>query len=53
MYARNFLVSKDPPFKPILLDFGLTKNLSFSKKQALVKMFLVCVKVFGLIFLNL
>jgi aarF domain-containing kinase len=53
VYAGNFLVSKEPPFKPILLDFGLTKTLSFSKKQALAKMLLACAEVSGLIFLNL
>ena len=45
----NFLVSKEPPHRPILLDFGLTKKLSNSFKQALAKMFLasaeVCAKV--------
>ncbi|CAM6051335.1 unnamed protein product [Sphagnum compactum] len=41
-HPGNFLVSKEPPFKPILLDFGLTKTLSFSKKQALAKMLLAC-----------
>ncbi len=51
VYAGNFLVSKEPPFKPILLDFGLTKTLSFSKKQALAKMLLACAEVSGLIFL--
>jgi aarF domain-containing kinase len=53
VYAGNFLVSKEPPFKPILVDFGLTKSLPFSKKQALAKMLLACAKVSGLIFLNL
>jgi aarF domain-containing kinase len=52
-HPGNFLVSKEPPFKPILLDFGLTKTLSFSKKQALAKMLLACAEVSGLIFLNL
>jgi aarF domain-containing kinase len=42
-------VSQEPPFKPVLLDFGLTKRLPFSKKQALVKMLLACSKVSGLI----
>lgn len=41
----NFLVSKVPPFKPILLDFGLTKTLTFTKKQALAKMLLACAEV--------
>jgi hypothetical protein len=53
VYAGNLLVSKGPLFKPILLDFDLAKNLSFSRKQALVKMFLTCAEVFGLIFLNI
>lgn len=41
----NFLVSKEPPHRPILLDFGLTKSLSSSMKQALAKMFLASVEV--------
>ncbi|KAJ0044507.1 hypothetical protein Pint_05334 [Pistacia integerrima] len=36
----NFLVSKEAPHRPILLDFGLTKKLSNSVKQALAKMLL-------------
>ncbi|KAG8043639.1 hypothetical protein GUJ93_ZPchr0458g22844 [Zizania palustris] len=28
----NFLVSKEPPHKPILLDFGLTKRISQSMR---------------------
>ncbi|PIN15324.1 putative unusual protein kinase [Handroanthus impetiginosus] len=39
-HPGNFLVSKSPPHRPILLDFGLTKGLSSSMKQALAKMFL-------------
>ncbi|KAF3446469.1 hypothetical protein FNV43_RR11648 [Rhamnella rubrinervis] len=39
-HPGNFLVSKEPPHRPILLDFGLTKRLSCSMKQALAKMFL-------------
>ncbi|KAK4558841.1 hypothetical protein RGQ29_008199 [Quercus rubra] len=39
-HPGNFLVSKEPPHRPILLDFGLTKKLSISVKQALAKMFL-------------
>jgi aarF domain-containing kinase len=39
-HPGNFLVSKEPPHRPILLDFGLTKKLSSSFKQALAKMFL-------------
>ncbi|CAK9185542.1 unnamed protein product [Ilex paraguariensis] len=39
-FSGNFLVSKEPPHRPILLDFGLTKMLSSSMKQALAKMFL-------------
>ncbi|KAI5673036.1 hypothetical protein M9H77_13400 [Catharanthus roseus] len=39
-HPGNFLVSKEPPHRPILLDFGLTKSLSSSMKQALAKMFL-------------
>ncbi|KAG0473953.1 hypothetical protein HPP92_015810 [Vanilla planifolia] len=42
--AGNFLVSKEPPYRPILLDFGLTKSLSSPMKQALAKMFLACVE---------
>lgn len=41
----NFLVSKEPPHRPILLDFGLTKLLSSSLKQALAKMFLAAAEV--------
>ena len=44
-YAGNFLVSKEPPHRPILLDFGLTKKLSISVKQALAKMFLASAEV--------
>ncbi|KAJ6856164.1 hypothetical protein NC651_037905 [Populus alba x Populus x berolinensis] len=36
----NFLVSEEPPHRPILLDFGLTKRISSSMKQSLAKMFL-------------
>ncbi|KAK9279719.1 hypothetical protein L1049_013401 [Liquidambar formosana] len=39
-HPGNFLVSKESPHRPILLDFGLTKLLSSSMKQALAKMFL-------------
>ncbi|XP_031130222.1 uncharacterized protein LOC116031982 [Ipomoea triloba] len=39
-HPGNFLVSKEHPHRPILLDFGLTKLLSNSTKQALAKMFL-------------
>ncbi|XP_057477288.1 uncharacterized protein LOC130764990 [Actinidia eriantha] len=39
-HPGNFLVSKDAPHRPILLDFGLTKLLSSPMKQALAKMFL-------------
>ncbi|KAJ6812276.1 uncharacterized protein M6B38_149255 [Iris pallida] len=41
-HPGNFLVSKEPPYRPILLDFGLTKAISNSMKQALAKMFLAC-----------
>ena len=41
----NFLVSKEPPHRPILLDFGLTKKLSNPFKQALAKMFLASAEV--------
>ncbi|XP_042392295.1 uncharacterized protein LOC121983739 isoform X2 [Zingiber officinale] len=41
-HPGNFLVSKEPPHRPILLDFGLTKSISRSMKQALAKMFLAC-----------
>ncbi|KAL3498205.1 hypothetical protein ACH5RR_040937 [Cinchona calisaya] len=43
-HPGNFLVSKEPPHRPILLDFGLTKSLSSSMKQALAKMFLASVE---------
>lgn len=39
-HPGNFLVSKEPPHRPILLDFGLTKSISSSMKHALAKMFL-------------
>ncbi|XVE71386.1 hypothetical protein DITRI_Ditri10aG0146500 [Diplodiscus trichospermus] len=39
-HPGNFLVSKQAPHRPVLLDFGLTKKLSSSTKQALAKMFL-------------
>ncbi|KAK4591570.1 hypothetical protein RGQ29_021679 [Quercus rubra] len=39
-HPGNFLASKEPPHRPILLDFGLTKKLSIPIKQALAKMFL-------------
>ncbi|KAG8636469.1 uncharacterized protein LOC110602898 [Manihot esculenta] len=39
-HPGNFLVSKEPPHHPVLLDFGLTKKISTSMKQALAKMFL-------------
>ncbi|XP_047176518.1 protein ACTIVITY OF BC1 COMPLEX KINASE 8, chloroplastic-like isoform X2 [Vigna umbellata] len=39
-HPGNFLVSKESPHRPILLDFGLTKRLSSTIKQALAKMFL-------------
>ncbi|XP_052170060.1 uncharacterized protein LOC127786603 [Diospyros lotus] len=39
-HPGNFLVNKEPPHRPILLDFGLTKSLSSPMKQALAKMFL-------------
>ncbi|KAI4316173.1 hypothetical protein L6164_024179 [Bauhinia variegata] len=39
-HPGNFLVSKESPHRPILLDFGLTKKLSNSFKQAVAKMFL-------------
>ncbi|KAK9077791.1 hypothetical protein SSX86_006129 [Deinandra increscens subsp. villosa] len=39
-HPGNFLVSREPPHHPILLDFGLTKLLSSSVKYALAKMFL-------------
>ncbi|OAY83343.1 putative aarF domain-containing protein kinase 1 [Ananas comosus] len=41
-HPGNFLVSKEPPHRPILLDFGLTKSISSSMKRALAKMFLAC-----------
>ncbi|CAL0323221.1 unnamed protein product [Lupinus luteus] len=39
-HPGNFLVSKESPHRPILLDFGLTKKLSNTIKQGLAKMFL-------------
>lgn len=44
-FTGNFLVSKEAPHRPILLDFGLTKSLSFPMKQALAKMFLASAEV--------
>ncbi|CAL9762078.1 unnamed protein product [Musa acuminata subsp. burmannicoides] len=41
-HPGNFLVCKEHPNRPILLDFGLTKSISSSMKQALAKMFLAC-----------
>ncbi|KAJ0045585.1 hypothetical protein Pint_05325 [Pistacia integerrima] len=41
-HPGNFLVSKEAPHRPILLDFGLTKKLSDSVKQALAKFLLAC-----------
>lgn len=38
-------MSKESPHRPILLDFGLTKKLSSTIKQALAKMFLSSVEV--------
>ncbi|KAJ0044512.1 hypothetical protein Pint_05339 [Pistacia integerrima] len=38
--AGNFLVSKEAPHRPILLDFGLTKKVSSSMRQGLAKMLL-------------
>ncbi|KAG8656749.1 hypothetical protein MANES_03G001800v8 [Manihot esculenta] len=43
-HPGNFLVSKEPPHRPVLLDFGLTKKISSSMKQALAKMFLASVE---------
>ncbi|KAI5394035.1 uncharacterized protein LOC127097645 [Lathyrus oleraceus] len=43
-HPGNFLVSKESPHRPILLDFGLTKKLSSTIKQALAKMFLSSVE---------
>lgn len=43
-HPGNFLVSKEPPHRPILLDFGLTKSLSSPIKRALAKMFLASVE---------
>lgn len=45
LLAGNFLVSKQAPHRPILLDFGLTKLLSSPMKQALAKMFLASAEV--------
>ncbi|XP_065874680.1 uncharacterized protein [Euphorbia lathyris] len=43
-HPGNFLVSKEPPNRPILLDSGLTKKISSTLKQALAKMFLASVE---------
>ncbi|KAL5988872.1 hypothetical protein ACLOJK_026974 [Asimina triloba] len=43
-HPGNFLVSREAPHRPILLDFGLTKSISSSMRQALAKMFLACVE---------
>ncbi|XP_058009946.1 uncharacterized protein LOC110636745 isoform X2 [Hevea brasiliensis] len=39
-HPGNFLVSKEPPHRPVLLDFGFAKKISTSTKQALAKLFL-------------
>ncbi|XP_074286826.1 uncharacterized protein LOC141612026 [Silene latifolia] len=39
-HPGNFLVSKEFPHRPVLLDFGLTKSLPATTKQALAKMLL-------------
>ena len=52
-FVGNFLVSKEPPHKPILLDFGLTKRISQSMKQALAKMFLSCAEVCNILILQI
>ncbi|XP_031280091.1 protein ACTIVITY OF BC1 COMPLEX KINASE 8, chloroplastic-like [Pistacia vera] len=39
-HPGNFLVSKEAPHRPILLDFGLTKKVSCSMRQGLAKMLL-------------
>lgn len=39
-HPGNFLVSKEFPHRPVLLDFGLTKSLPIATKQALAKMLL-------------
>ncbi|KAH7365518.1 hypothetical protein KP509_18G032400 [Ceratopteris richardii] len=44
-HPGNFLVSKSPPHQPILLDFGLTKDLSTTMKQGLAKMLLAAAEV--------
>ncbi|KMT17760.1 hypothetical protein BVRB_2g035090 isoform A [Beta vulgaris subsp. vulgaris] len=43
-HPGNFLVSKQFPHRPILLDFGLTKSLPTTTKQALAKMLLAAVE---------
>ena len=43
-------MSKEPPHRPILLDFGLTKSISGPMKQALAKMFLASVEVHMIIY---
>ncbi|EFJ33839.1 hypothetical protein SELMODRAFT_266894 [Selaginella moellendorffii] len=39
-HPGNFLISTQPPFRPILLDFGLTKSISLPFRQSLAKMLL-------------
>ncbi|KAA0057345.1 putative transferase [Cucumis melo var. makuwa] len=41
----NFLVSKEPPHCPILLDFELTKKLATAMEQPLAKTFLAVAEV--------
>ncbi|GLT85126.1 hypothetical protein SLE2022_033260 [Rubroshorea leprosula] len=39
-HPGNFLVSKEAPHRPILLDFGFTKKISSSRKKELAKLIL-------------
>ncbi|KAK4783663.1 hypothetical protein SAY86_008037 [Trapa natans] len=39
-HPGNFLVTKELPHRPVLLDFGLTKSMSFTTRQAFAKLFL-------------
>ncbi|KAL4027650.1 hypothetical protein IC575_010825 [Cucumis melo] len=41
----NFLVSKEPPHCPILLDFELSKKLATTMEQPLAKTFLAAAEV--------
>ena len=44
-FPGNFLVSVEPPHRPVLLDFGLTKELRPHVQLALAKMLLAAAEV--------